>query len=186
MHILIVETGKHKGKRLKLPDGESVLGREEEAQIRIASEEVSRTHCVLISSADKLVVRDLGSRNGTFVNGKPITTDVELQPGDLLVVGPMGFRLPAAEPGASDPKPLPAKKLAKADKGGGLSDDEIQAWLGLGVGDADADADTAVIEAASAAAGPVPPIPPQPKKVFRSVAEEAADIIRRHQELTRR
>jgi hypothetical protein len=183
MHALIVETGKHKGKRLKLPEGEAVLGRDEEAHVRIASEEVSRTHCLLISSPGKLVVRDLGSRNGTFVNGKPIAGDVVLQPGDLLVVGPMGFRLPAGEAEAADAKPIPTKKLNKAEKGSGLSDDEIQAWLGLGVGEVKSDADTAVMEAAPPSAAPIEPIVPQAKKVFRSVAEEAADIIRRHQEL---
>lgn len=185
MHALIVETGKHKGKRLKLPDGEAILGRDEEAAIRIASEEVSRTHCAIVSSPGKLVVRDLGSRNGTFVNGKPITGEVVLQPGDLLVVGPMGFRLPAPEADAAEPKPAPVKKPGKPGKGGGLSDDEIQAWLGLGVGDAKGDADTAVMEASGSAPPAAEAIPPQPKKVFRTVAEEAADIIRRHKELAK-
>ncbi len=180
MHVLIVETGKHKGKRLKLPNGEAVLGRDQQAQIRIASEEVSRKHCVIISSVGKILVRDLGSRNGTFVNGKPILADTALRPGDLLVVGPMGFRVPMADAEVADSKPEPAKKVGKSDKGQGLSDDEIQAWLGLGLDDVKSDTDTAVIEAVPRS-HMAEPIQPHPKRVFRTVAEEAADIIRRHQ-----
>jgi pSer/pThr/pTyr-binding forkhead associated (FHA) protein len=177
MHVLIVETGKHKGKRLKLPSGESLVGRDEVAGIRIASEEVSRTHCLIISNESGLRVRDLGSRNGTFVNGKPIVGEVTLSAGDLLVIGPMGFRLPAAE---SETRETPHRKPSKAESQK-LSDDDIAGWLTIGAGDASSDGDTAVME---------PPvgsdskeiIVPAPKKSFRSTAEEAADIIRRHQE----
>jgi hypothetical protein len=184
MHALIVETGKHKGKRLRIAEGESIVGRDETAQVRIASEEVSRSHCVLISHGDRLVVRDLNSSNGTFVNGKPITEETVLNPGDLLVVGPMGFRLPAPEPPPpAVPKPIPAKKLVK-DKSTSLSDDDIQSWLGLHGGAADGDASTKVIAAALPSAGEEAPST-QPRRIFKSVADEAADIIRRHQERAR-
>lgn len=180
MLALTVETGKHKGKRLRLPDGENIVGRDEQAQIRIASEEVSRKHCVLTVQGTHLRVRDLGSRNGTFVNGRPITEEVELQPGDHLVIGPMGFQLHAAAAEPAEGKPAPARKPGKSPSQK-LSDDEIAAWLGLGGDEASSTSDTAIINA-GVAEEPAPQIVAPPKKVFRSTAEEAADIIRRHRE----
>ena len=47
---------------------------------------VSRLHCQLIATADTLQVRDLGSTNGTFVNGKRVKA-AELREGDTLSVG---------------------------------------------------------------------------------------------------
>ena len=178
MHALIVETGKHKGKRLKIPDGESIVGRDEAAQVRIASEEVSRKHCALLSSAQGITVRDLGSRNGTFVNGKPITEATELKPGDLLVIGPMGFRFPQPAPPSAR---TASKAIAKPDPNK-LSDDDIASWLSFGSGEVPSESDTAIISTAPAASGAAEPIAPPPKKTFRSTAEEAADIIRRHKE----
>lgn len=185
MHVLIVETGKHKGKRLKLPEGETVVGRDPEAQVRIASNEVSRRHCLLIAEGERLRVRDLGSSNGTFVNGVPIQSDYELQPGDLLVIGPMGFRFPgptSAE--AVPPATAVPRKAAAGKEKDNLSDDEIALWLADGSSEQISSGDTAVLPVAEGAARPAAqePIVPPKKKVFRTVAEEAADIIRRHKE----
>lgn len=181
MHCLIVETGKHKGKRMRIPDGESIVGRDEQVGIRIASEEVSRRHCVLISQPERLIVRDLGSSNGTFVNGRPITAETILHPGDHLVIGPMGFRLQADDAEATESKP--PQKVAKPGSQK-LSDDDIASWLALGGGEAASNSDTAVIDTAPVVE-PQPQVVVPPKKVFRSTAEEAADIIRRHHESLR-
>jgi len=181
MQALIIETGKHKGKRLKLPNGESIIGRDEQAQVRIASNDVSRKHALLSVANARIVVRDLGSSNGTFVNGEPIQGDRELQPGDLLVIGPMGFRVPERSPSetaAADP----AATLKKGPKDK-LSDDDIALWLADGSSEPVSDGDTAVIAMQSPGGMPDPaPVIAPKKKTFRSVAEEAADIIRRHRE----
>jgi hypothetical protein len=89
--------------------------------------------------------------------------------------------------GESDPpatKPAPVKRKAKGDDQS-LSDDDVAAWLAVGIGEAKSDADTAVVDL-SATPSPEMPIVPTPKKTFRSTAEEAADIIRRHQEAARK
>jgi pSer/pThr/pTyr-binding forkhead associated (FHA) protein len=178
MHVLLVETGKNKGKRLKLPEGESIVGRDETAALRIASSEVSRQHCVITAKADGLSIRDLGSSNGTFVNGEAITGETQLKPGDLLMIGPMGFRVQGKLPGlqAGPRKAMPAKSAPDQ----GLSDDEIATWLGVG-DETPGSGDTAVLAAPPPATQT--PIPAPRKKSFKSVAEEAADIIRRHQAL---
>lgn len=187
MQVLLVETGKNKGKRVKLPDGESLVGRDEKCAVRIGSHEVSREHCLFRATPDRLFVRDLGSSNGTFVNGTAITEETELKPGDLVVVGPMGFRAQGSLPGltAGPRKPVPAAaSKTKAEQG--LSDDEIAVWLTEGP-PAGSSEDTAVIDVIPATASqPQPPIPtPKQRKAFKTVAEEAEDIIRRHQEARR-
>jgi len=84
-----------------------VIGRSRECQVRIPAPEVSRKHCLLEIDPPCVRVRDLGSRNGTFVNGVMIgrrTTSepklqgsrdrdsaIELQPCDELLVGQTVF-----------------------------------------------------------------------------------------------
>ncbi len=179
--VLIIETGKHKGKQLRLPEGDVTIGRDKEATIRIASSEVSREHARLTVRSDSITVQDLGSRNGTFVNGNPIQKEVSLKPGDLLLIGPMGFRV--------QDRSLPARKAArdaraKSNPDNALSDDDIAVWLS---DDSDSDVgastgDTTIIKKGRSTQSETP-IPPAPKKVFHSVAEEAQDIIRRHLEM---
>lgn len=178
MYTLLVETGKNKGKRLKIPAGESIVGRDESAALRIASSEVSRQHCVLIVRPEGLFVRDLGSSNGTFVNGRPIPEETALKTNDLLMIGPMGFRVQGRiTPQASEARrAIPSPGTAPQDQG--LSDDEIASWLSDG--EAPAADDTAVIH--PVAEPRQPPITPPKRKAFQSVHDEAEDIIRRHRE----
>jgi pSer/pThr/pTyr-binding forkhead associated (FHA) protein len=84
---LIVASGKNQGKEIPLPGKQFLIGRGENCQLRPASERISRKHCALIVSEGRLVARDLGSTNGTTVNGERITGDKELKNGDKLNVG---------------------------------------------------------------------------------------------------
>lgn len=68
----------------------AVLGRREDCQIRIPLANVSRQHCELRIAGDALSVRDLGSSNGTFVNGQRVE-DAKLNAGDMLTVGKAVF-----------------------------------------------------------------------------------------------
>jgi predicted component of type VI protein secretion system len=67
-----------------------VVGRKPEATIRVPVPSVSRDHCELSKSGGRLLVRDLGSSNGTYVNGQRVQ-ESELRPGDVLSVGPAVF-----------------------------------------------------------------------------------------------
>jgi hypothetical protein len=72
-------------------DRETVLiGRDEGARLRIPVPSVSRRHCELGVRGSEAVVKDLGSSNGTFVNGRKVR-ETELEPGDLINVGPVVF-----------------------------------------------------------------------------------------------
>ncbi len=181
--ILVVMTGKHKGKRVRLTDAETVIGRDESAKIRVATHEVSRQHCLIIVSESGVLVRDLGSRNGTFVNGMPIAEETTLQPGDTLTTGPMTFELEQSEAGKKSLSGLSTIGKAKKAPGKAL-DDDIASWLTDDTNEAISTSDTTILSGrGKAAEGAVTPAKPKaPKKEFKSIAEEAEDIIRRHNE----
>lgn len=67
--------------------GTAVVGRVAGVQIQLEDESVSRRHAEVERSGNSVVVRDLGSANGTTVNGDPVEGDVELQPGDIVQFG---------------------------------------------------------------------------------------------------
>ena len=67
-----------------------MIGQDPEAGVRLDDQWVSRHHCEISVTRDTLVVRDLGSMLGTFVNGLNVTT-AHLMPGDKLTVGITSF-----------------------------------------------------------------------------------------------
>lgn len=183
MWSLVVESGKHKGRKVKLAADRVIIGRAEDAHIRVGSTDVSRHHCELLPTGHGVLVNDLGSRNGTIINGEVISTEFMLAPGNTLTVGPMAFRLLPRTPTT---KPSP-----KGDQG--LSDDDISDWLSDDF--AKIQSDTTVVGGPSNVASDdaiedaTPPpdnrpwVPPPSRARFDSVADEAADIIRRHKEM---
>jgi ABC transport system ATP-binding/permease protein len=71
----------------RLPHGSvKTIGRSPGAEFIVEAALVSRLHCQLTATADSLQLKDLGSTNGTFVNGKRVKT-AELTVGDKLSVG---------------------------------------------------------------------------------------------------
>jgi hypothetical protein len=63
-----------------------VLGRSKEADLRIDDPNISRKHAAIYWNDDRLVIEDLGSTNGTLVNGYPVTSTV-LRPRDVVAIG---------------------------------------------------------------------------------------------------
>ena len=70
-----------------LVNGPSVVGRDRDCAIRIDSTTISRRHARIVVTAGKTTIEDLGSKNGTQVNGHPVTSPVVLNDGDALQVG---------------------------------------------------------------------------------------------------
>jgi DNA-binding winged helix-turn-helix (wHTH) protein len=79
-----------------LPDGEHLIGRGEDCPIRSDSTSVSRHHALVRVSSERLVVEDLGSRNGTWVHGRRLAATAELTAGDEVRVGPEVIRFVTA------------------------------------------------------------------------------------------
>lgn len=71
----------------------TVLGRRHDCDLRIPLAEVSRRHCQISRNGDSLVLQDLGSRGGTFLNDKRVEKDktVPIRAGDCLRIGPLLF-----------------------------------------------------------------------------------------------
>jgi len=75
------------GQRIELHEGHYVLGRHLENDIVVNDSNVSRKHAEFICAAGEVVVRDLGSTNGTKVNGVAISGEQLLQHGDVINLG---------------------------------------------------------------------------------------------------
>lgn len=89
-----------------------LVGRHSESDVRLDSPKISRRHCCLAMAYDRVLIRDLGSRNGVRVNGR-VVEEARLHLGDELAIGPVLFRLEleAAETPNSTSKtarPVPA------------------------------------------------------------------------------
>lgn len=89
--ILFKKDGSQKA--LPLLDGTAVIGRRHDCDLRIPLMSVSRRHCQISYNKDTLKIRDLGSRNGTYLNDKRINDEATLQAGDYLRIGPLTFLL---------------------------------------------------------------------------------------------
>jgi pSer/pThr/pTyr-binding forkhead associated (FHA) protein len=100
-------------KTFSLPDTTTVIGRRHDCDLCIPLKTVSRRHCQLNQNKEALTIRDLGSRGGTYLNGKRIDESA-LKPGDYIRIGPLIFLLQIdGEPEKITP-PKPVKAPAKA------------------------------------------------------------------------
>ena len=86
---LKVVKGKPRGHCLVFPNGEFMFGRGPECDVRPNSDLVSRQHCLLQITDDGALIRDLGSRNGTLINGQLVVGEHRLSHGDTLQLGPL-------------------------------------------------------------------------------------------------
>ena len=175
MSVLIVRTGKHKGHRLRLPDRfeRIVIGRSERCQVRLNHEDVSPQHCLLADRGQGLIARDLGSRTGTFVNDERIQGERALKPGDVIRIGPVQLQLVAETAERREESREPGVRAHPIDE------DAIVDWLLEGSGPGGAGEPPPPGGETTAAK---PSVLPKPPKKFASLAEEAADIIRRWQQ----
>jgi len=131
---LVMVTADGKSRELpgmKLP---IMIGRAEDCKIRIPVAAVSRHHCELTEDDDELVVRDLKSSNGTYVN-KERVKGRELIPGDLLSIGPVVLVVRIdGHPKAVDPIIWWAKGAVAGGEGGGeggkVAMDGVPTWTG--------------------------------------------------------
>jgi signal transduction histidine kinase/pSer/pThr/pTyr-binding forkhead associated (FHA) protein len=83
---LLVLQGPDKGRRFELPDAPALVGRDSR-QLPLTDNTVSRRHAELIPGNENWVLRDLGSSNGTYINGLRVTNRYTLKLGDQIRVG---------------------------------------------------------------------------------------------------
>jgi hypothetical protein len=99
--------GARAGQTLPLDDNQTaVIGRGVETTFRIQDPSISRRHCQITNAQQGVLITDLGSSNGTYVNGQRISTWVQIQPNDQVILGNNEFQVAAAAPVAVAP-PVP-------------------------------------------------------------------------------
>jgi len=84
---LVMDAGPTPGKILPLNKSEIIIGRDTSVDLVINIAEVSRRHARLRAEAGSFILEDLGSTNGTFVNGQRLSGPVVLRPGDRVQLG---------------------------------------------------------------------------------------------------
>ncbi|HUL57892.1 MAG TPA: FHA domain-containing protein [Anaeromyxobacteraceae bacterium] len=111
---LQVVTGRYQGTVVPLPAGaEVIVGRESDLDLVLAEDMVSRRHAKLVVKGEEVTIQDLGSTNGTYVNGQKVKR-AKLAEGDRILVGASLMRLvPAAGLGAVPPPPPPPHETRK-------------------------------------------------------------------------
>jgi pSer/pThr/pTyr-binding forkhead associated (FHA) protein len=112
---LVVLAGAKEGLEIPLKKDKFLIGRAKECSVRAGSEAISRRHCAIIRVKDRWAIRDLGSRNGTYVNDERITEPKRLRPGDEVRVGPLKFRVASAAP-ADSKKTVPESDQAPVQR----------------------------------------------------------------------
>jgi pSer/pThr/pTyr-binding forkhead associated (FHA) protein len=97
---LCMMSGAHPGDTIDLPVGETVIGRSEDcAPLLRTDQSLSRRHAKLRHDPPgTITVEDLGSLNGTQLNGSPVTSPMSMRPGDTLTVGGSTLRLQVSTP----------------------------------------------------------------------------------------
>jgi pSer/pThr/pTyr-binding forkhead associated (FHA) protein len=101
-----VISGPFRGQTFQIPSGKFVIGREQDCHLLLDSDFVSRHHCVLLMDDYTLRIRDLGSKNGTYVNRDLAPTGERvLAHGDTVRVADLVIRVELESVGASKPAP---------------------------------------------------------------------------------
>lgn len=103
LKITVIRDGATKA-TLPIAPGTLVIGRNDECDIRLDSRSVSRRHCEIKQKPTGLTIRDLGSRNGTIINGDPSVpgTRVPIKESDVIKVGKYILRIDQASSPLAD------------------------------------------------------------------------------------
>src|SRR5205085_10963882 len=88
-----------------LQNGENVIGRDPDVHVFLDHPSVSRRHARISITPDRVVLEDLNSRNGTFVDGHGVTSPTELHDGTIVGVGPITLTFVSLS-GAASTRPM--------------------------------------------------------------------------------
>ena len=122
MARLVIQSAEHKGRSYELKVDKTTVGRVDDNTFQIADASVSSHHCEVLLRGPDVVIKDLNSTNGTFINEAQITESV-LKPGQKLRLGQIELSLetgdattttaPASMTAAGEPTPAPTTSTSK-------------------------------------------------------------------------
>lgn len=97
--FLLIIAGPRTGELYRVDGGDHVIGRGDDANIRVPDLAISRRHARVKESAGELLIEDLGSMNGTFRNGRRLERGEGLEDGDIITIGPVtAFKFTSSTP----------------------------------------------------------------------------------------
>lgn len=128
---LRVLKGAQAGREVAISVSKFLIGRGEECHLRPRSDAISRQHCVILVQDGQVVVRDLGSKNGSYVNGQRVEGEQVVRPGDEFQVGPLHFEIAIEQTlgGAKRPAPRGVKEVASRTAASPVDDLDVASWL---------------------------------------------------------
>jgi pSer/pThr/pTyr-binding forkhead associated (FHA) protein len=93
IHVRLIERGSTPGQTREVPvnQPEFLIGRGADCDLRLRESEISRHHCTIRVGADEATLVDLGSSNGTYLNGQRVRSQAALHSGDELRLGSATF-----------------------------------------------------------------------------------------------
>jgi pSer/pThr/pTyr-binding forkhead associated (FHA) protein len=128
--------GSNAGKEIKIPVPKCIIGRGDDCHLRPQSDAVSRQHCTIVTTDSEVIVRDMSSRNGTYVNGERVGEEAVLLTGDVLRVGPLEFEMIIEQTAAKIKRPkisdIKEAVARTADVGATTELGDISDWLDEG------------------------------------------------------
>ncbi len=136
--MLKVLSGSHEGREINVSGDKFLIGRSESCQLRPKSESVSRKHCIIVIKDNRVLIQDLKSRNGTFVNDKRLPTDKAkvLVGGDQLRVGKLNFQVviehglqAAKKPEVADMSDAAARTVEAGAHDSRFEEVDVDSWL---------------------------------------------------------
>ena len=110
---LVVASGSRSGQAISIPGDRFVIGRADDCNLKPRSELISRYHCEISQKDGNVFVRDMGSKNGVFLNDEKISETCELKNGDRITVGPLEFYVQILYEGKPQ-KPAKVKSVSEA------------------------------------------------------------------------
>ena len=126
--LVVLSTGMT-GRTQELKVEKTTIGRVDDNTFQIAEASVSSHHCEVVLRGNDVVVRDLNSTNGTYINGEKVTESV-IKPGQVLRLGQIEMRLETDAPAGPAKKQIDQtlvmqrgvslNELEQATRGGGF------------------------------------------------------------------
>ena len=111
MARLVILSEGFTGKAHELTVDKTTIGRVDDNTFPIPEGSVSSHHCEVLLRASEVVIHDLNSTNGTFVNGHQVTGEAVLKPGQILRLGQVEIRLEDGSAQKSSGKKLPDQTM---------------------------------------------------------------------------